>query len=87
MTQCYKEYTRTETYRVCVGTYNVNGGKHYRSIAYKHQSLADWLVDAHKTHPSMYVNHNSGGRADVMDIKCKRNLTFNEDCPFTHFMR
>ncbi|RUS89988.1 hypothetical protein EGW08_002255, partial [Elysia chlorotica] len=53
MTQCYKEYTRTETYRVCVGTYNVNGGKHYRSIAYKHQSLADWLLDAHKTHPGV----------------------------------
>uniref|UniRef100_A0A2C9JV86 phosphoinositide 5-phosphatase n=1 Tax=Biomphalaria glabrata TaxID=6526 RepID=A0A2C9JV86_BIOGL len=46
-----------ETYRVCVGTYNVNGGKHYRSIAYKHQSLADWLLDAHKSHPNVLVDH------------------------------
>ncbi|GFR78438.1 synaptojanin-1 [Elysia marginata] len=55
MTQCYREYTRRETYRVCVGTYNVNGGKHYRSIAYKHQSLADWLLDAHKARPNDLV--------------------------------
>ncbi|CAL1535444.1 unnamed protein product, partial [Lymnaea stagnalis] len=55
MTRRYKEYSRTETYRVCVGTYNVNGGKHYRSIAYKHQSLADWLIDAHKAHSNILV--------------------------------
>ncbi|XP_055900212.1 synaptojanin-1-like isoform X1 [Biomphalaria glabrata] len=57
MTRQYKKYSRTETYRVCVGTYNVNGGKHYRSIAYKHQSLADWLLDAHKSHPNVLVDH------------------------------
>uniref|UniRef100_A0A2C9M729 Endonuclease/exonuclease/phosphatase domain-containing protein n=1 Tax=Biomphalaria glabrata TaxID=6526 RepID=A0A2C9M729_BIOGL len=57
MTRQYKKYSRTETYRVCVGTYNVNGGKHYRRIAYKHQSLADWLLDAHKSHPNVLVDH------------------------------
>ena len=30
---------------MCVGTWNVNGGRHLRSIALK-QSLEDWLLDA-----------------------------------------
>lgn len=25
----------------------MNGGKHFRSIAFKHQSMSDWLLDAH----------------------------------------
>ena len=32
--------------RVCIGTWNVNGGKHIRSVALKNQSLHDWLLDA-----------------------------------------
>ncbi|EDV21940.1 uncharacterized protein TRIADDRAFT_29738, partial [Trichoplax adhaerens] len=32
--------------RVFIGTWNVNGGKHFRSIAFRHQSMADWLVHA-----------------------------------------
>ena len=26
----------------------MNGGKHFRSIAFKHQSMNDWLLDAPK---------------------------------------
>lgn len=33
--------------RVGIGTYNVNGGKHFRSVVYKDVSLSDWLLDAH----------------------------------------
>ena len=44
----YKEYVETSTVRVCTGTWNVNGGKHFRSIAFKHQSMNDWLLDAPK---------------------------------------
>uniref|UniRef100_A0A8B9CD53 phosphoinositide 5-phosphatase n=1 Tax=Anser brachyrhynchus TaxID=132585 RepID=A0A8B9CD53_9AVES len=33
-------------FRVCVGTWNVNGGKQFRSIAFKNQTLTDWLLDA-----------------------------------------
>ena len=54
MIQRYEDYTYNKTYRICVGTYNVNGGKHFRSVAYKHQSLADWLLDAHKDNMSEY---------------------------------
>ena len=39
----------TTPLRVAVGTYNINGGKHFRSIVYKDVSLSDWLLDAHKS--------------------------------------
>ena len=29
-----------------VGTWNVNGGKQFRSIAFRNQTLNDWLLDA-----------------------------------------
>ncbi len=31
---------------MCIGTWNVNGGKHIRSVAMKNMSLHDWLLDA-----------------------------------------
>lgn len=45
------EYTTWSNIRICVGTWNVNGGKHFRSIAHKHQTMHDWLLDFHKTLP------------------------------------
>ena len=44
----YINYTEPLPLRVAVGTYNINGGKHFRSIVYKDVSLSDWLLDAHK---------------------------------------
>lgn len=41
----YKDYTHTHPIRIAVGTYNVNGGKHFRSVVYKDVSLSDWLLD------------------------------------------
>ncbi|XP_063401650.1 synaptojanin-1-like isoform X1 [Mytilus trossulus] len=48
MIQRHPEYTQKNPLRICVGTWNVNGGKHFRSIAFKHQSMTDWLLDAPK---------------------------------------
>lgn len=48
MCKRYNEYIYTDTIRVAVGTYNVNGGKHFRSVAHKDISLTDWLLDAPK---------------------------------------
>lgn len=39
------EFTQPSSIRITIGTYNVNGGKHFRSLAYKDVSLADWLLD------------------------------------------
>lgn len=46
MCKRYTEYTYPSKIRVSVGTYNVNGGKHFRSVVYRDVSLADWLLDA-----------------------------------------
>ncbi|XP_024118293.1 synaptojanin-1 isoform X3 [Oryzias melastigma] len=46
MCQSYHKYTRPKQIRVCVGTWNVNGGKQFRSIAFRNQTLNDWLLDA-----------------------------------------
>ena len=48
MIKRHPDYTKSNSIRVCIGTWNVNGGKHFRSIAFKHQSMTDWLLDAHK---------------------------------------
>ncbi|XP_041127679.1 synaptojanin-1-like isoform X3 [Polyodon spathula] len=46
MCQNYNKYTKPKRIRVCVGTWNVNGGKQFRSIAFRNQTLTDWLLDA-----------------------------------------
>uniref|UniRef100_A0AAR2IXE1 Synaptojanin-1 n=1 Tax=Pygocentrus nattereri TaxID=42514 RepID=A0AAR2IXE1_PYGNA len=48
MCQSHHKYTRPKKIRVCVGTWNVNGGKQFRSIAFRNQTLNDWLLDAPK---------------------------------------
>lgn len=48
MCQNYQKYTKPKQIRVCVGTWNVNGGKQFRSIAFRNQTLNDWLLDAPK---------------------------------------
>uniref|UniRef100_A0A6Q2XEF8 Synaptojanin-1 n=1 Tax=Esox lucius TaxID=8010 RepID=A0A6Q2XEF8_ESOLU len=46
MCQNHQQYTRPKQVRVAVGTWNVNGGKQFRSIAFRNQTLNDWLLDA-----------------------------------------
>lgn len=53
------EYTTWSNIRICVGTWNVNGGKHFRSIAHKHQTMHDWLLDFHKTLPDSGYSENN----------------------------
>lgn len=45
----HREYTTQVNARVALATWNVNGGTMFRSIAFRHQSLDDWLLD-------MYAN-------------------------------
>lgn len=44
MCKRYTEYTVQSQLRVSIGTYNVNGGKHFKSVVYKDLSLIDWLA-------------------------------------------
>lgn len=48
MVRRIEDYTISKPVTVTVGTYNVNGGKHFRSVVYKDLSLSDWLLDAAK---------------------------------------
>ncbi|GAB0096797.1 Synaptojanin-1 [Sergentomyia squamirostris] len=57
----YSEYVRPRPIRVAVGTYNVNGGKHFRSVVYKDVSLSDWLLDSH-------LLARSGSLVDTHDV-------------------
>ncbi|XP_028278300.1 synaptojanin-1 isoform X3 [Parambassis ranga] len=65
MCQNYYKYTRPKQIRVCVGTWNVNGGKQFRSIAFRNQTLNDWLLDAPKKagHPEF-----QDSKANPIDI-------------------
>nr|CAB3266760.1 synaptojanin-1-like [Phallusia mammillata] len=48
LTEVYKshhDFTEEFVIRVCVGSWNVNGGKLFRSIAYKDKTLKDWLFE------------------------------------------
>ncbi|KAK9536568.1 hypothetical protein VZT92_006340 [Zoarces viviparus] len=65
MCQNYQKYTRPRQIRVCTGTWNVNGGKQFRSIAYRNQTLNDWLLDAPKKagHPEF-----QDSKANPIDI-------------------
>uniref|UniRef100_A0A8C5JMJ9 Synaptojanin-1 n=1 Tax=Junco hyemalis TaxID=40217 RepID=A0A8C5JMJ9_JUNHY len=48
MCENFYKYAKPKKIRVCVGTWNVNGGKQFRSIAFRNQTLTDWLLDAPK---------------------------------------
>ncbi|XP_041807630.1 synaptojanin-1 isoform X2 [Chelmon rostratus] len=65
MCQNYQKYTKPKQIRVCVGTWNVNGGKQFRSIAFRNQTLNDWLLDAPKKagHPEF-----QDSKANPIDI-------------------
>ena len=43
----WPEYSKHEPLRVGIGTYNINGGKHFRSVVYKDVSLDNWLIPNH----------------------------------------
>ena len=44
----YNDYFSVTPCCCCAGTYNINGGKHFRSVVYKNVSLDDWLLDSYK---------------------------------------
>ena len=54
-----------------MGTYNINGGKHFRSVVYKQVSLDDWLLDAHTKKKDTLVDltdEEGGGNDKIIDM-------------------
>jgi len=66
----YLEYSSPLPLRVAVGTYNINGGKHFRSIVYKDVSLSDWLLDAHKV-------EKTSGEKGISEEKLNLNVALS----------
>ncbi|KAJ8256448.1 hypothetical protein COCON_G00186000 [Conger conger] len=65
MCQNHHRYTRPRQVRVCVGTWNVNGGKQIRSVDYRSHALDDWLLDAPR---KAGLPASQGSKASPVDI-------------------
>jgi len=72
----HQEYTSEVPHRVCLATWNVNGGTHFRSIAFRHESLNDWLLD-------MFSNSLQNSPGTVCSMVCIYR-GFNGTCEFTN---
>lgn len=67
----YLEYTEPVPVKITVGTWNVNGGKHFTSIVYRRSDpLSDWLLDYKAKRKSdvnimdMSLNDSMSGMSD-----------------------
>lgn len=67
MIKQHPAYTYNEPIRVSVGTWNVNGGKHFRSIAFKHEHITDWLLDM----PKITSENRPGTSTSTVDCRKK----------------
>lgn len=67
--------------RVAVGTYNVNGGKQFRSVVYKDLSLSDWLLDSHVINADLVnvsgVDENRSKPIDIFAIGFEEIVDLN----------
>ncbi|XP_072515382.1 synaptojanin-1 isoform X3 [Salminus brasiliensis] len=77
MCQNHHKYTRPKKIRVCVGTWNVNGGKQFRSIAFRNQTLNDWLLDAPKIAGHPEFQDNKAHPVDIFAIGFEEMVELN----------
>ncbi|KAK0168428.1 hypothetical protein PV327_002230 [Microctonus hyperodae] len=77
MCKRYNEYVSPMNLRIGVGTYNVNGGKHFRSVVYKDVSLADWLLDAPRNSKSLVTPEYDGMPVDIFAIGFEEIVDLN----------
>lgn len=62
----YLEYTQPKQINIVVGTWNVNGGKHFTSVIYKRSDpLSDWLLDFKANVPN----------SNIMDLSLNDSLS------------
>ncbi|XP_020371201.2 synaptojanin-1 isoform X1 [Rhincodon typus] len=77
MCENYHKYTKPKRIRVCVGTWNVNGGKQFRSIAFKNQTLNDWLLDASKKANVQEFQDKGSRSVDIFAIGFEEMVELN----------
>lgn len=76
----YSDYTNKVPIRLGVGTYNVNGGKHFRSVAYKDVSLSDWLLDAHTSADnSKEIDLYAIGFEEIVDLNASNIMAVSSE--------
>lgn len=71
------EFVYPQKIRVAVGTYNVNGGKHFRSVVYKDVSLSDWLLDPSEASSHSLVNQSDGAPVDIFAVGFEEIVDLN----------
>ena len=75
---------------MCIGTWNVNGGRHVRSIALKNQSTTDWLLDG-PTLSGVAKEHVSSLNVRYNPVACVHGiycvLYFLTTISYYHFSR
>ncbi|KAK9298222.1 hypothetical protein QLX08_008380 [Tetragonisca angustula] len=76
MCKRYNEYVTTMNLRIGVGTYNVNGGKHFRSVVYK-DSLSDWLLDAPRKSSSLVSVEYDNISVDIFAVGFEEIVDLN----------
>ncbi|XP_077448302.1 synaptojanin-1 isoform X2 [Stigmatopora argus] len=77
MCQNHHKYTQPKQIRVCVGTWNVNGGKQFRSIAFRNQTLNDWLLDAPKIAGNPDFQESKANPVDIFAIGFEEMVELN----------
>ncbi|XP_023485798.2 synaptojanin-1 isoform X4 [Equus przewalskii] len=77
MCENFYKYSKPKKIRVCVGTWNVNGGKQFRSIAFKNQTLTDWLLDAPKLAGILEFQDKRSKPTDIFAIGFEEMVELN----------
>ncbi|NWI87656.1 SYNJ1 protein, partial [Pitta sordida] len=77
MCENFYKYAKPKKIRVCVGTWNVNGGKQFRSIAFRNQTLTDWLLDAPKLAGILEFQDRKNKPVDIFAIGFEEMVELN----------
>ncbi|XP_058379003.1 synaptojanin-1 isoform X4 [Diceros bicornis minor] len=77
MCENFYKYSKPKKIRVCVGTWNVNGGKQFRSIAFRNQTLTDWLLDAPKLAGILEFQDKRSKPTDIFAIGFEEMVELN----------
>ncbi|XP_069463973.1 synaptojanin-2 [Ambystoma mexicanum] len=68
MTECQFEFTNFKRIRVAMGTWNVNGGKQFRSNILSTGELTDWLLDSPKLSGASEFHDDESCPADIFAV-------------------
>ncbi|XP_040285296.1 synaptojanin-2 isoform X2 [Bufo bufo] len=71
------EFTNFKKTRVAVGTWNINGGKQFRSNVLSTSELTDWLLDAPKLSGLPDFQDGDGGPPDIFAVGFEEMVELN----------